>query len=586
MKSGMFSIRSSNVTMRLSQLFCTTYREDPAEAQTVSHKLLLKAGMIRPLGAGIYTYLPLALRSIHKIMQIIREEMNHIGGQEILMPVLNPAELWIETGRYHNVGNELVRFTDRAKRPMVLAMTHEEVVTDLARREIKSHRQLPFMTYQIQTKIRDEPRSRGGLLRVREFHMKDAYSFHANYDDLDRYYPMVFDAYLKIFRRCGLEPMAVEADTGMMGGSGSHEFMCLVDSGEDTLVTCDKCSYAANSENASIQMPAFDSDPEEYPVEEVATPEKESIQDVADFLDVPTSKTIKAVFYNANGELVFVIIRGDFEVNEVKLANYLKVPDLIPADTELLHKHGIVTGYASAMNLPDTVRIVADRSVEWGNNFVAGANKAGYHIKNFNLSALDKKPDLVDISIARTGDGCPRCENGRLSLRRGIELGHIFKLGTKYTDAMKVDYLDEDGNRNRVIMGCYGIGVGRLLSSVIEVHHDDHGIIWPASVAPFDVHLVSLDAGSGELRAEIEGLYGQLQAAGLDVLFDDRDETPGVKFNDADLIGLPLRVTMSKRSLKKGGVELKLRASKNVEIAPLHQSVGFIKAILQATNLV
>jgi prolyl-tRNA synthetase len=572
--------------MRLSQLFCTTYREDPAEAQTVSHKLLLKSGMIRSLGAGIYTYLPLALRSLRKIMDIIREEMDRIGGQEILMPVLNPAELWIETGRYETVGSELVRFTDRAKRPMVLAMTHEEVVTDLARREIKSHRQLPFMTYQIQTKIRDEPRSRGGLLRVREFHMKDAYSFHADFDDLDRYYPTVFDAYMKIFQRCGLEPMAVEADTGMMGGAGSHEFMCLVDSGEDTLVTCDKCSYAANAENATIQVPKYDLDASEQPIEEVATPDRESIGEVSEFLGVPESKTIKAVFYNAGGELVFVIVRGDFDVNEVKLANYLKVSDPVPAEPELLENHGIVAGYASALNVPDTVRIVADRSVEWGNNFVAGANKLGYHVKNFNLSALQKKPVTVDIATARTGDGCPRCENGRLSLGKGIELGHIFKLGTKYTDAMKVDYLDDDGNRNRVVMGCYGIGVGRLLSSVIEVHHDNLGIIWPASIAPFDVHLVSLDAGAEELQAESEKLYGELLAAGLQVLFDDRDESPGVKFNDADLIGLPLRVTLSKRSLKKGGVELKLRASKDVEIAPLHQAVGFIQAILQTTNLV
>jgi prolyl-tRNA synthetase len=572
--------------MRLSDLFCTTYRDDPAEAQSVSHKLLLKAAMIRPLGTGIYTYLPLAVRSLHKIMTIIREEMNHIGGQEILMPILNPAELWIETGRYSSVGSELVRFSDRAKRPMVLAMTHEEVVTDLARREIKSHRQLPFMTYQIQTKIRDEPRSRGGLLRVREFHMKDAYSFHADYDDLDRYYPRVYDAYLRIFQRCGLQPIAVEADTGMMGGSGSHEFMCLVDSGEDTVVTCDACSYAANLENAQIRVPDYDCDPEEQEIEEVATPGRESIEDVAGFLNIPESKTIKAVFYNVEGELVFVIIRGDFDVNEVKLANYLKVSELVAAEPELLKTYGIVAGYASVLDLPSSVRIVADRSVQWGNNFVAGANRAGYHVRNFNLSRLDRTLDFVDIATTRNSDPCPRCEKGVLSLRRGIELGHIFKLGTKYTDAMNVDYLDDDGNRNRVIMGCYGIGVGRLLSSIIEVHHDAHGMIWPASVAPYSLHLVSLDAGSDELKAETEKLYGELQAAGLDVLYDDRDESPGVKFNDADLYGMPLRVTLSKRSLKKGGVELKLRTSRDIEIAPLNQAVGFIRAILETTNLV
>ncbi|MBN1879361.1 proline--tRNA ligase [bacterium] len=572
--------------MRLSQLFSSTYREDPAEAQTISHKLLLKAGMIRPLGTGIYTYLPLALRSLHKVMAIIREEMDRIGGQEILMPVMNPAELWMETGRYESIGSELVRFHDRAHRPMVLAMTHEEVVTDLARREIKSHRQLPFMTYQIQTKIRDEPRSRGGLLRVREFHMKDAYSFHADYADLDRYYPRVYDAYMRIFERCGLKPLAVEADTGMMGGSGSHEFMCLVESGEDTVVWCDKCGYAANAENATSREPLFQMDPQELDPEEVATPDRESIQDVAEFLGVPTSRTMKAVFYNAGGNLVFVVIRGDIEVNEIKLGNYLRTTELTLAGPDLLEKHGIVAGYASPMNLPESVRIVADRSVGWGNNFIAGANKPGFHIKNFNLSCNPRITDVVDIGTVRSGDLCPRCENGILTLGRGIELGHIFKLGTKYTDAMNVDYLDDDGQRNRVIMGCYGIGVGRLLSAVIEVHHDENGIIWPRSVAPYDLHLISLDAGSEDLRAETEKLYGELQAAGLAVLFDDRDESPGVKFNDADLYGLPLRVTLSKRSLKKGGVELKLRASKDIEIAPLNQAVGFVRAILDATNLV
>lgn len=572
--------------MRLSELFCTTWREDPAEAQTVSHKLLLKSGMIRPLGTGIYTYLPLALRSLRKIMTIIREEMDRIGGQEILMPVMNPAELWMETGRYDSIGSELIRFTDRAKRPMVLAMTHEEVVTDLARREIRSHRQLPFMTYQIQTKIRDEPRSRGGLLRVREFHMKDAYSFHASYEDLDRYYPRVYEAYMRIFERCGLKPLAVEADTGMMGGSGSHEFMCLVESGEDTVVWCDKCGYAANAENAAIREPAFAMDPTELPVEEVATPDKESIEDVAAYLGVPHEKTMKAVFYNAGGSLVFVVIRGDIEVNEVKLGNYLKTTDLTLAGPDLLEKHGIVAGYASPLDLPESVRIVADRSVRWGNNFVAGANRPGYHIRNFNLSLNPRISEITDIGLARSGDRCPRCENGFLTLGRGIELGHIFKLGTKYTDAMNVDYLDDDGQRNRVIMGCYGIGVGRLLSAVIEVHNDENGITWPRSVAPYDLHLISLDAGSDELKAETEKLYGDLQASGLEVLFDDREESPGVKFNDADLYGLPLRVTLSKRSLKKGGVELKLRTSKDIEIAPLNQAVGFIRAILDATNLV
>ncbi len=572
--------------MRLSELFCTTYREDPAEAQTVSHKLLLKAGMIRPLGTGIYTYLPLALRSLRKIMTIIREEMDRIGGQEILMPVMNPAELWMETGRYDSIGSELIRFFDRAHRPMVLAMTHEEVVTDLARREIKSHRQLPFMTYQIQTKIRDEPRSRGGLLRVREFHMKDAYSFHADFADLDRYYPRVFEAYMRIFERCGLKPLAVEADTGMMGGSGSHEFMCLVESGEDTVVSCDKCGYAANAENATTHVPPFTLDPQEFEIEEVATPDKESIQDVADFLGVPPSKTMKAVFYNAAGNLVFAVIRGDIEVNEIKLG-------------QLSENNRAVAGWTGpSRETRDRRRICVPAgsssicSHRCGPKRGMGKQLCGRcqpgRLSHQKLQCFAESPDHRD----RRYRNRPKWRfmsslRKRIPhLGRGIELGHIFKLGTKYTDAMNVDYLDDDGQRNRVIMGCYGIGVGRLLSAVIEVHNDVNGIIWPRSVAPYDLHLISLDAGSDELRAETEKLYGELQTAGLEVLFDDRDESPGVKFNDADLYGLPLRVTLSKRSLKKGGVELKLRSSKDIEIAPLNQAVGFIRAILEATNLV
>jgi len=571
--------------MRMSNLFGRTYREDPSDAQTASHRLLIKAGYIRPLSAGVYSYLPLAVRSMHRIMDIIRDEMNGIGGQEILMPVMNPAELWMETGRYDDIGSELIRFHDRADRPMVLAMTHEEVVTDLARREIFSHRQLPYMVYQIQVKIRDEPRPRAGLLRVREFHMKDAYSFHRDFEDLDRYYPNVYTAYQNIFTRCGLEPLPVEADTGMMGGSGSHEFMCVVGSGEDTIVQCASCGYAANAERASIRVPEFSVDPDQPDVEEVATPDKESIQDVAEYLNVPESKTMKAVFYDAGGQLVFVAIRGDMEVNEIKLMNHLKVTDLELADADLLARHGMVAGYASPRDLPEAVRIVADRSLEWGNNFVAGANKPGFHLKNVNLGRDFKVLEMVDISTAREDDGCPRCDFGKLTVVRGIELGHIFKLGTKYTDRLEVDYHDESRVRNRIVMGCYGIGVGRLLAAVIEVHHDDYGICWPVSVAPYPIHLVSLAAGDDTIRKEADMLYGALKTAGLEPLYDDRDETPGVKFNDADLIGCPLRVTVSKRSLKNGGYEMKPRRSKQSEIAPQKNAVGIIRAMLESVEL-
>jgi prolyl-tRNA synthetase len=572
--------------MRMSELFSHTYREDPADAQTESHKYLVKAGYIQPLAAGIYTYLPFAVRVMKRIKSIIREEMDAIGGQEILMPVMQPAELWIETGRYENIGNELVRFKDRAGRPMVLAMTHEEVVTDLARRMIMSHRSLPFMTYQIQVKVRDEPRSRGGLIRVREFHMKDAYSFHRDSEDLDRYYPRVYQAYTNIFKRCGVDPLPVEADTGMMGGSGSHEFMCVVDSGEDTLVKCNRCGYAANSENAGIQTPAFESVTEQPPIEEVATPGKESIADVAEFLNVDETQTMKAVFYDADGTLVFVAIRGDFEVNETKLANVLQAKELTLADASLLETHGIVAGYASPLNLPSSVKIIADISLEWGNNFVAGANKPGYHLKNVNIPRDLEVKEFVDILTARSGDGCPRCENGQLDIVRGIELGHIFKLGTKYTDAMDVNYLDENRDRNKVVMGCYGIGVGRLMSAVVEVNHDEYGIRWPRSIAPFQIHLVSLSGGQDDVSTAAEELYGELQAAGIDTLFDDRDETPGVKFNDADLIGCPLRVTVSRRSLKKGGFEMKGRRQKSFELAPSDQGAGVIRAYLESLELI
>ncbi len=572
--------------MRFSDLLCTTYRDPPAEAQTASHSLLLRGSFIRPLSAGIFTYLPLAVRVLHKLQAIIRDEMNGVGGQEILMPVINPAELWSETGRYASIGDELVRFNDRSGRPMVLAMTHEEVVTDLARREISSHRQLPMMLYQIQVKVRDEPRPRGGLLRAREFHMKDAYSFHASREDLDRFYPRVYQAYLNIFRRCGIEPLVVEADSGIMGGAGSHEFMGMTDAGEDTLMRCNRCSYAANIEHAGFRPPRFEADPEPLPVEDVATPGRETIADVASFLNVPESKTMKAVFYSIDGKLVFVAIRGDREVNETKLLNLLSAREIAMADAEMLRRHGMTPGYASPLNLDPGITVIADRSLEWGNNFVAGANRSGFHLKNVNLHRDVRVSSLSDIGSARDGDLCPRCENGVLSSVRGIELGHIFKLGTKYTDALEVDYLDDAGQRRRVIMGCYGIGVGRLMSAIVETHHDEFGIRWPLSVSPFAVHLVSLAKSDPEVRDEADSLYGQLRASGIDTLYDDRPDTsPGVKFNDADLIGCPLRVTVSGRSLKQGGYEMKPRKRKDAEIAPREHAPAVIRTMLESLEL-
>ncbi len=553
--------------MRLSKLFGRTLREVPAEATMVSHQLLLRAGMIRPLAAGIYSYLPLGWRALKKIEGIMRQEMDSIGGQEIRMPSVHPAELWQATGRYEETGPVMARFRDRMGRELVLGITHEEVVTDLARREINSYRQLPFMVYQIQTKFRDEPRSRGGLIRVREFTMKDAYSFHANEEDLDDYYPQVYQAYLNIFRRCGLEPLVVEADPGLMGGRASHEFMLLSEAGEDALVLCQTCGYAANAEGA-VAMREEVAGQEEQPLEEVATPGMMTIQEVADYLGVPTEETLKAIFYIALGQLVFVIIRGDLEVNEAKLANLLGVLELRLATEEEVKEAGIVAGYASPLGLKERVKVVADRSIREGSNFVAGANKEGYHLKGVNYPRDYEVDLLADIAMVREGDLCPRCKES-LCLTRGVELGHIFKLGTKYSEALGATFLDKDGQKKPLVMGCYGIGTGRLLAAVIEESHDEKGIIWPPEIAPCQIHLIALDIGQEEVSEATEGLYGTLLARGYEVLYDDREESPGVKFNDADLIGLPLRLTVSRRTLEVGGVEVKRRGEESSKVLEL-----------------
>lgn len=553
--------------MRLSKLFGRTLREVPAEATMVSHQLLLRAGMIRPLAAGIYTYLPLGWRALKKIEGIMRQEMDSIGGQEIRMPSVHPAELWQATGRYEEAGPVMARFCDRTGRELVLGITHEEVVTDLARREINSYRQLPFMVYQIQTKFRDEPRSRGGLIRVREFTMKDAYSFHANEGDLDDYYPRVYQAYLNIFRRCGLEPLAVEADPGLMGGSASHEFMLLSEAGEDTLVLCQACGWAANAEGA-VAIREEVARQKERPLEEVATPGMMTIEEVADYLGVSTRESLKAIFYIALGQLVFVIIRGDLEVNEAKLTRLLEASELRLATEEEVKGAGIVAGYASPLGLKGKVKIVADCSIHEGSNFVAGANKEGYHLKGVNYPRDFEVDLLADIAMVREGDLCPRCRKS-LRLTRGVELGHIFKLGTKYSEAFGATFLDKDGQKKPLVMGCYGIGTGRLLAAVIEENHDGRGIIWPPEIAPYQIHLVALDIGQAEVSEAAEGLYRALLARGYELLYDDREESPGVKFNDADLIGLPLRLTVSRRALEMGGVEVKRRDEESPKVLEL-----------------
>jgi len=580
--------------MRLSQLFGQTLREAPADADVESHKLLIRAGFIRPLGAGIFSYLHLARRSMVKIEAILRDEMERIGGQEISMPVVHPAEIWKETGRWVQIGSEMGRFKDRNDRDMVLAMTHEEVVADLVRREVQSYKQLPRLVYHIQTKWRDDPRPRAGLIRVREFTMKDSYSLDANWDGLDKQYRAHYQAYFNIFHRCGLNVIAVKSDTGIMGGKLAHEYMYLTPIGEDSLLICDVCGTAANRQVARfLKTPAA---PEMLkPIEKVHTPACKSIEDLANFLGVPKSKTAKAVFFMAaipqdpkglerplgsdQEQFIFAVIRGDMELNETKLANAVAARDLRPATEDEIKAIGAVPGFASPIGLigakhASPLQIVLDDSITFSPNLVAGANEMDYHLLNTNYPR-DYQADIVtDLAAADEGAGCPKC-CCPLRMERGVEVGNIFQLGTRYSDALGCTFLDKDGQQKPVIMGSYGIGVGRLLACIAEAHHDEHGLVWPITIAPFQTHLVLL-RGKGTLQAgeTANKLYADLQAAGIQVLYDDRDETPGVKFNDADLIGCPVRVTISERALSQGGAEMKLRRGQAKDIFPLEGIVA------------
>ena len=555
--------------MRLSRLFFTTLREDPADAEMVSHRLLVRAGYVRQLGSGIYTLLPLGFRVTQRVEQVIREEMNAIGGQEMEMPVVHPADLWKETGRYQKIGPELLRFKDRTGRDMVLAFTHEEVVADLVRDFVHSYRQLPAIVYHFQTKFRDEPRSRGGLIRVREFVMKDSYTLDADEAGLDRGYELHREAYVKIFQRLGLPTVIVGADVGIMGGSLAHEFMVLNERGEDTLVICEACGYAANQQIAVVARP---DPPAEEPLaaEEVATPAADTIASLAEQLGIGTDRTAKAMFYvTGDGRLVTAIVRGDFEVNETKLTNAVKaVGGMRPAHVEEIRAAGMEPGYASPIGAHDTV-VVLDELAARSPNLVAGANKHGYHLLNAN-HGRDFTADLVvDITNAQAGDPCPNCGKP-VVLRQGIEVGNIFKLGTDFTKALGATYLAEDGSRQLVIMGSYGIGLGRNVACIVEEHHDDKGIVWPREVAPYPAHLVALGAGKDPAVGEVaEGLYQRLTDAGVEILYDDRDESPGVKFTDAELLGMPTILTVSTRSLAAGGVEVTDRASGERGVRPV-----------------
>jgi len=566
--------------MRLSQHFGKTHREDPGDAESESHRLLLRAGMIAPLTAGIYSIMPLGWRAIHKIVNIIREEMDEAGGQELHLPVLQPSEVWQETGRLEAFGQTLFQMKDRRGRNLVLAPTHEEVITDLVRQNVRSYRDLPLKLYQIQTKFRDEPRPRGGLLRVREFDMKDMYSFDADEAGLDKSYRRLVEAYHNIYTRCGLPSMAVEADSGAIGGKDSHEFILLADRGEDTIIHCSSCDYAANQERAASVKEAGGEGDEELPIETIETPGKATIADVADFLGISARQTLKAVFYAVDGQVTFVLVRGDLEVNEVKLKNTLKATTLRLASHEEVAAAGLVAGAASPIGV-EGVKVVGDESISNGTNFVIGANKPGFHHRNAN-SPRDFKVDiLADVVNAEPGHGCPTC-GSILQASRGIEVGHVFKLGTVFSQTLGAEFLDATGGSKPVVMGCYGIGVGRLLAAAIEQNHDDNGIVWPKPIAPYDVSLIVLGADqSVEVGKAADALYEELEAAGVEVLYDDRDERPGVKFNDADLLGMPVRLTVSKRNLDQGVVEMKGRTEKEPSLVPQADVVAMVSEAIR-----
>jgi len=572
--------------MRVSRFLLSTVRETPAEAETISHQLMLRAGMIRKLAAGIYTWLPLGLRALRKVENIVREEMNRACAQEVLMPAVQPAELWQESGRWDQYGPELLRLTDRHKRDFCFGPTHEEVITDLIRREIKSYRQLPANFYQIQMKFRDEIRPRFGVMRAREFLMKDAYSFHASEASLAETYRTMHETYSRIFRRVGLEFRPVAADTGAIGGSNSHEFHVLADSGEDAIAICPKCDYAANVEMAQALPPMGKRPAPGQPMQIVDTPGKHSIEEVSQFLKVDPKQTIKTLLVKGTGGVIALVLRGDHELNEVKAA---KLPQVVkplvfvtPGEVELAA--GCEPGSIGPVGLK--IPVIADESAARLADFVCGANVNGKHLINANWGRDAAEPIVADLRKAVDGDPCPasgqaEC-SGTLSIRRGIEVGHIFQLGTKYSEAMQATVLDEAGQSVVMLMGCYGIGVSRVVAATIEQNHDDNGIIWPDAIAPFQIALVPIGYNkSPTVRETVDRLYGELVHAGFDVLLDDRDERPGVIFADMDLIGIPHRLVLGDKGLAKGTVEYKGRRDKQAREVSLDQIINTLRETIK-----
>jgi prolyl-tRNA synthetase len=566
--------------MRYSQFLLNTLKETPADAEVISHQLMLRTSMIRKAAAGIYSYLPLGLRSLRKVEQIVREEMNRAGAIELLMPMVVPAELWQESGRWAQYGKELLRLKDRKEADFCLGPTHEEVITDVVRREVRSYRQLPLNLYQIQTKFRDEIRPRFGLMRGREFVMKDAYSFDLDGAGADRAYEKMYQAYRRIFSRCGLKFRAVEADTGNIGGSASHEFMVLAESGEDAIVSCDSCEYAANVEKAELRPPAAAASAPVKPLETVTTPARKTIEDVALFLGLEPAQLVKTLLVKTDtGETLAVLLRGDRELNTIKLCRLLDCNDLeLAREEEVIAATGAPTGFAGPVGLK--LRIFADHEVAAMVDFVVGANVKDQHLTGVNHGRDFAVEAFADLRQATAGDPCPRC-GGNLEAWRGIEVGHVFKLGIKYSEALGATVLDEQGQERVLVMGCYGIGIGRTVAAAIEQNHDANGIIWPLPIAPYQVLVTLLNPNDAPVAAAAEELYRQLQELGVEVLFDDRDERPGSKFKDADLLGIPLRVTVGARGLKEGALELQQRRSGERTMLPLASAAADLAALVR-----
>lgn len=563
--------------MRYRHSFIPTLRQDPTEAEVVSHRLLMRAGMIRQVARGIYDFLPLGLRVVRKVETIVREEMNRAGAQEILMPSVCPAELWQESGRWERYGKELLRIKDRHDREFCLGPTHEEVVTDIVRREIRSYRDLPLNLYQIQSKFRDEVRPRFGLMRGREFIMKDAYSFHVDFADCQREYQNMYAAYQRIFDRCGLTYRPVEADTGAIGGTLSHEFQVLADSGEDAIVSCNQCNYAANVEKAELPAVAMPhSALGSQHLDKVHTPDQRTIEEVSAFLGEAPDRFVKTLIYVTDtGAVIAALVRGDHELSEAKLKTALGCQWVAMADEDtVVQATGAPIGFAGPLGVKATV--ISDWALKGATRLVCGANERDYH-----LTGLDQERDFssvrfADLRQARAGDGCPRCQSGVFTAHRGIEVGQTFYLGTKYSTALNATYLDAQGQQHPLEMGCYGIGITRTVAAAIEQHHDDNGIIWPMPLAPVTVAIVPVNWNDQAIRQTAEDLYAKFLAAGTDVLLDDRDERPGVKFKDADLLGIPLRVTIGSKTLARGMVELKPRTQPQAEEVALDQIVGSV----------